>query len=430
MPSWKRTATAPSGALPANLVTKVGVLLITALLVALIISSSLTSEDPTDAVATPTAADEQPLANSGFVRGIRNRIAQQQRDHEQQQLAEARELQRERMLAERDAGDEPFAGPLPGDPASGEPLTPAEYELRENLRLEEIERRLRSLRAPPIAQTHRDARGSASAGQPGPAAAPVLSADDIAALAADLARSTPPATDADSRPEAGPPIHPSGYTPIAGTLDTPLPDSANLPEYDNPPRFTTPVDPPGWERIYEGSVVEAVLVTQLTGDFPSPVLATVAVPFYSTDRQRVLLPRGSRFLGAAQPVRGQDQDRLAIGFHRVILPDGKQVALRFQGLNQAGEGALADQVDRHYLSTFLAAGAVGVLSGLAAIGSNPYGGGIQAYRAGVAQSTGQSGLQVMRRFLNRYPDVTIRAGHRLRIWFTSDTLFPRTQEQP
>ena len=32
-------------------------------------------------------------------------------------------------------------------------------------------------------------------------------------------------------------------------------------------------DPPGWERIYEGSFLEAVLLTQLSGDFPGPVLA-------------------------------------------------------------------------------------------------------------------------------------------------------------
>ena len=68
------------------------------------------------------------------------------------------------------------------------------------------------------------------------------------------------------------------------------------------------------------------------------------------------------------------------------------------------------------------------MGGLAAIGSNPYVGGIQGYRAGMAQSTGQTGIQVMRRFLNRYPDVTIRAGHRLRIWFTSDALFPTTRK--
>ena len=172
--------------------------------------------------------------------------------------------------------------------------------------------------------------------------------------------------------------------------------------------------------------MEAILVNELSGDFPSPVLALVAVPFYSTDRQRVLIPRGSRFVGTAQPVRGQDQDSLAVGFHRVILPDGRHIPLRFQALNQIGEGALRDQVDRHYFSTFLAAGAVGVMSGLAAIGGSPYAGGFPGFQSGVSQGTAAGGQQIMRRFLNRLPEVTIRAGHRLRIWFTSDALFPTT----
>ena len=68
----------------------------------------------------------------------------------------------------------------------------------------------------------------------------------------------------------------------------------------------------GWERIYEGSFLEAVLVTQLSGDFPGPVLAQVAVPFYSADRQRVLVPRGARVIGTASAVQGQDQERLAV----------------------------------------------------------------------------------------------------------------------
>ena len=52
-------------------------------------------------------------------------------------------------------------------------------------------------------------------------------------------------------------------------------------------------------RIYEGSFLEAVLVTQLSGDFPGPVLASVSVPFYSADRQRILVPRGTRAIGTA-----------------------------------------------------------------------------------------------------------------------------------
>ena len=200
-------------------------------------------------------------------------------------------------------------------------------------------------------------------------------------------------------------------------------------DYTYPPRIEAVEDPPGWERIYEGSFLEAVLVTQLSGDFPGPVLATVSVPFYSADRQRILVPRGSRVIGTTQAVSNQDQERLAVGFHRLILPDGRWVSLQFTGLNQLGEGALKDQVNRHYFSMFAAVGAVGVMSGLTLRGSNPYGGGQESFQAGAGQGLGQAAMRILDRFLNRLPTLTIRAGHRLRIWFTSDVLVPRPQRK-
>ena len=185
-----------------------------------------------------------------------------------------------------------------------------------------------------------------------------------------------------------------------------------------------PSDPAGWDRIYEGSFLEAVLVTQLSGDFPGPVLANVSVPFYSADRQRVLIPRGARVVGSVEAVSGADQERLAVAFHRIIWPDGRTVSLQFNGLNQIGESALKDAVNRHYFSMFAAAGAVGILSGLTAIGSNPYAGGQQGFQAGASQGLGETAVRILDRFLNRLPTITIRAGHRLRIWFTGDVLIP------
>ena len=164
-------------------------------------------------------------------------------------------------------------------------------------------------------------------------------------------------------------------------------------DYANPSRLESGDDPAGWERIYEGSFLEAVLVTQLSGDFPGPVLAQVAVPFYSADRQRVLVPRGARVIGTASAVIGQDQERLAVSFHRLIYPDGRWVTLDFHGLNQVGEGALKDRVNRHYFSMFAAVGAVGIMSGLTLQNSNPYGGGAEAFRAGAGQGLGQAAEQ-------------------------------------
>ena len=297
----------------------------------------------------------------------------------------------------------------------------AESELREALRLEELERRTRSLRALPVAQSYRDPNATAESSEAGTGdaadadvallentvqAALASFEQSLGALEGELAAEQlllgSPGIAAAMAPASGPQASLRAH----GTVE--------------PGRSVQPADPPGWERIYEGSFLEAVLLTQLTGDFPGPVLATVSVPFYSADRQRILIPRGARVVGTAQAVQDPDQSRLAIAFHRLLMPDGSWIDLEFTGLNQAGEGALQDQVDRHYFSTFAAAGAIGVVSGLALAGGSPFG-----LRAGVGQGLGQSATSVLDRFLNRLPTLTIRAGHRLRIWFTSDVLVPR-----
>ena len=318
------------------------------------------------------------------------------------------------------------------------PLTDNEAELREVLRLEAIERRTRSLRSMPVVVSYRRpgqigatptappaapaAAGDEDRASTPPAPAPVTLMDTITALQALDAQQTGGAElDAGAR-AAGlelrppPPVSPLGSTA-----------SATVPQGDPlaPAIVQSPNNPPGWERIYEGAFLDAVLMTQLNGDFPGPVLASVAVPFYSADRQRIVIPRGARVVGSASAVGGQDQERLAVGFHRLIFPDGRWVQLQFLGLNQVGEGALKDQVNRHYLSMFASVGAVGIISGLTVRGSDPYAGGRQGFQAGVGQGLANSATNILDRFLNRLPTITIRAGHRLRIWLTSDVLVPR-----
>ena len=326
-----------------------------------------------------------------------------------------------------------LAGPSPD---TGLPYTEEEWELRERLRLEAVERRSRSLRSSPVAQTYRrlDASGRSAGERIVDNPIETIQAEGAEALkqALDTIETVTSGLEDEVAAEAqadqafiealrGPPTAPEDapVVPAASAGSSPARDYSSL------VRIGEPEDPPGWERIHEGSFLEAALVTQLSGDFPGPVLAVVSVPFYSADRQRILVPRGARIIGTAQAVSNQDQSRLAVSFHRLILPDGRWVSLQFQGLNQVGEGALKDQVDRHYFSMFAAVGAVGVLSGLTAARGNPYEGGVAGFRAGAGQGLGQAATRILDRFLNRLPTITIRAGHRLRVWFTSDVLVPR-----
>ena len=423
MSRWKQWVSPPEGALPGGIVTKAGVVLIAVLVGGLLFSWAMTGPQEAD---TLVALPEAQAVDDGMGRSLQNRIRQEAERQTLEAAARARaELERRQAAAAEEMARLQTESEAPNTTALIPGVSAAESELREALRLEELERRTRSLRALPVAQSYRDPNATAESSEAGTGDA----ADaDVAllenAVQAALASFEQSVGALENELEAGlagdqlllgSPGIAAAAAPASGQQA-----SRPAPSTIQPGRSVQPTDPPGWERIYEGSFLEGVLLTQLTGDFPGPVLATVSVPFYSADRQRILIPRGARVVGTARAVQDPDQSRLAVAFHRLLLPDGSWIDLEFTGLNQAGEGALQDQVDRHYFSTFAAAGAIGVVSGLALAGGSPFG-----LRAGVGQGLGQSATSVLDRFLNRLPTLTIRAGHRLRIWFTSDVLVPR-----
>ena len=435
-PFWKKLVPKPSGSIPGGLLSQIGIGMIALMGGAMALSYQFCGGAPPE----PGAGAEQEEAVSGgagYARQISGQVEQQRRQKEHQE----RDQERREQIANQEAVAAGFGGSSLSRTPGGAPgarggqaiprgqdgqqlQTDAEFELMQRLRLEDIERKRRSLRVGPVVLTH---RAGSAVQQDGETEEPAPRRANTIPAVADPRTAIQSAIDLIAATEGHPP---PSVAPAADPAAVPAPATTVGPAgYDDPPRIDKPFDPPGTERIYEGSFLEAVLVTQLSGEFTGPVLAMVALPFYSTDRQRILVPRGTRAVGTAQAVGGQDQERLAVGFHRLVYPDGRWVELPFDGLDQAGDAALKDKVNRHYLSMFAAVGAVGVLSGLTLRGSNPYAGGQPGIRAGAGQSMGQAGMQILSRFLNRRPTITIRAGHRLRIWFTSDVLVPRPQLQ-
>jgi type IV secretion system protein VirB10 len=138
-------------------------------------------------------------------------------------------------------------------------------------------------------------------------------------------------------------------------------------------------------------------------------------------------------LGEARPVTSFGQSRLAVVFHRVLLPNGRRVDLEaFHGLNQIGETGLRDQVDHHYAQIFGASLAVGAIAGLAqartSVGLDATA--LDAYRQGAATNLAQSSARILDRFLNLLPTVTILEGHRIKVYLSNDLELPAYREEP
>ncbi len=180
--------------------------------------------------------------------------------------------------------------------------------------------------------------------------------------------------------------------------------------------------------VFEGTTIDTVLVDRLDGEFAGDVKVMVTNPVYSEDRQHVLIPEGTFILGTAQKVSGLGQKRLALTFHRMLMPDKYSVDLdQFHGLDQAGETGIKDKINNHYVEIFGASIALGVISGAAEATNLNQGyneSGTEAYKSGIASSLSQSSANVLDRFINIPPTITIREGHRIKIYITQDMLLP------
>jgi type IV secretion system protein VirB10 len=179
--------------------------------------------------------------------------------------------------------------------------------------------------------------------------------------------------------------------------------------------------------LFEGTILETVLINRLDGGFAGPVECLLSTDVYSNDRQHLLIPAGSKLLGETKKVDTFGQIRLAVVFHRVLMPDGYSVSLdQFKGLNQIGDTGLRDQVNNHYLRIFGVSLAVGALGAVAEAGTA---GSINAsssdlMRQGFAANSAQSSAQILDKFLNIMPTVTIREGHRVKVYLSGDLALP------
>jgi type IV secretion system protein VirB10 len=313
--------------------------------------------------------------------------------------------------------------PPPVSPAYAEPQTAA---AEDPLAAERRRREYESLFASNVVLSRRPDAGRPDAGRAGRSSdAPGMvtaardnpSLDDIAD--AVIRATTRVAGSSPSRPDANVGAPDAGAAPRGGARDR-----------ERTPDSTAAIPPTGTtHRLTEGTLIDAVLTNRLDGSGAAPVNCLVTNPVYSHSGQHVLIPAGARVLGETRPVQALGETRLAVAFHRLVMPDGRTHRLdQFVGMNQIGDSGLRDRVNHHYWSTFGAAGAVGLISGLAQwLGTAGFAGGSgdrTVIIAGGADATSQASLQVMNRFLNRLPTVTIREGHRVKIYLTSDLELP------
>lgn len=186
-----------------------------------------------------------------------------------------------------------------------------------------------------------------------------------------------------------------------------------------------------------GTYIPAVLTQTLSSEIGGLVRARVGIDLYdSASSRHVLIPRGTVALGrqTRQPLLGER--RLLIAWERLLLPDGRTLAL--EGAPAAGaDGTLGvpGQVHRHWGKRF---GAAALLSVVGAgfqlaqprasgdFGRAPDTGQVAAGAVGL--ELGRLSQEILRQFVNLPPTVSLEPGARVHMLLTRDLAFERPYE--
>jgi type IV secretory pathway VirB10-like protein len=182
-----------------------------------------------------------------------------------------------------------------------------------------------------------------------------------------------------------------------------------------------------------GTVVPALLLTEVNSDLPGPLMAQVSRDVYDLAQRRVVLARGARLLGRYENQVAVGQRRLLVAWTRLQLLDGTLIELPgLPGADSGGAAGLPARVENHLLRVFGDA----VLLSLLSVGADlsqpasrslvvtPSAGSVAG--AAVGQQLSEAGTQLLRRDLSIQPTLRLPAGTPLTVFVNGDLPLPES----
>lgn len=200
-------------------------------------------------------------------------------------------------------------------------------------------------------------------------------------------------------------------------------------------KLTSEIENPTHYMLRTGSVIPATLISGINSELPGLINAQVSQNVYDTATGRYLLiPQGSRLVGAYNNQVAYGQHRILIAWQRIVFPDGKAMDIgAMPGASFDGYSGLKDVVDNHFLRIF---GSALLMSGITAginYTQNQQQGNNYGYNQNsssvisqsLGQGLGQAMIQMFQKNLNIAPTLKIRPGFVLNVMVSKDVRFPK-----
>jgi type IV secretion system protein VirB10 len=188
-------------------------------------------------------------------------------------------------------------------------------------------------------------------------------------------------------------------------------------------------------RLARGTLLPAVLMTEVRSDLPGTLVAQVTQTVWDTvSGDRMLVPQGARLIGEYGSDLRPGRERLLAVFTRLLWPDGRVLDIgRLSAVDALGRSGLADQVDTRFAERFGAGFMVAGLASLLAPRERqpatvlvvPVGAGAVS---GLGAAAGTVLVETTRAILEQQrqapPVVIVRQGHRFNVIVQEDLTVP------
>lgn len=191
-----------------------------------------------------------------------------------------------------------------------------------------------------------------------------------------------------------------------------------------------------YNTIWQGTILEATLTSELNTDLPGEITARVAKNVYSSqDGRYLLIPQNSILYGSYNSSISYAQNRVQVGWHTLIRPDGYKINLGNMNASDAkGASGLKGFVNDHPLAYLKAIGLMSVFSivnsefqNTMGTTDNEY---VQNIVANTQQITNELGEKLIDRAMNVQPTIKIKAGTKINIVANQTLTLPPVEEIP
>jgi type IV secretion system protein VirB10 len=187
--------------------------------------------------------------------------------------------------------------------------------------------------------------------------------------------------------------------------------------------------------MQRGTYIRCVLETRIVTDVPGYTSCLVTEPVYSLNGRKLLLPKGSKVLGAYSS--GPKGRRVAVVWDRIITPTGIDVDMSSKpspGIDNLGGAGLPGHYDAHWGSRIGAALLISMLSDAFKYEAAEHGprtssiatGGVvvqEPFESNTARTVQNLAQMAVREAANRPPTITINQGTVIYVYVARDVDF-------